>query len=145
MNKISNQDKKIAWYILNEIAEKCKIILNLDIKENLLKMFIETIKHYDKHKKEYSICVSNLDPYKICAWSLDYLIKETNHKKIIIPFLLVMSNFLDKEGKKFSVENLKYIVEMYNNNNKKDEFAIGKNGLFMIFWSASNCKISKSF
>jgi len=141
MNKITNQDKKIALYILNEIAEKCQLILGLNIKDYILRAFIETIKHYNDHKKEYDICVSNLDPYKVCSWSLDYLIKETNNKKLIVPILLVMYNFLEKEGKTFSISKLKYIVKMYNNNNKKDQLAIGKNGLFMIFWSASNCEI----
>ena len=143
MNKITNQDRKIAWYILNEIAEKCKLILNLEIKDELIKAFIETIKHYNDHKKEYEICVSNLDPYKVCAWSLDYLIETTNNKKLIVPFLLVMLNFLEKEGKTFSLKKLKYIVKMYSNNNKKDQLAIGKNGLFMVFWSASNCEVIK--
>ena len=86
------------------------------------------------------MCVSNLDPYKICAWSLEYLLKQIGNKKIIVPFLLVMLIFLEKEKRTFSVEKLRYIIKMYKNNNKKDNLAIGKNGLFMIFWSASNCK-----
>jgi hypothetical protein len=142
MNKTTNQDKKIALYVLNEIAEKCNLLLNINIKDKLMRTFIETIKHYNEHKKEYEICVSNLDPYKICAWSLDCLIKETKNKRLIVPILLVMLNFLEKEGKTFSPSKLKYIVKMYKNNNNKDELAIGKNGLFMIFWSASNCEIA---
>lgn len=141
---MTNKDKKIARYVLNEIAEKCQKILNINIKPYLTKAFIDTLKHYNDHKKEYSICVSSLDPYKVCAWSLDYLIKYTNNKKLIVPILIVMLNFLQKEGKTFNINKLRYIIRMYLNNNKKDELAIGKNGLFMIFWSASNCEHIKN-
>ena len=138
---MTKQDRKIAQYVLNEIAEKCEKILGIKIKSHLTKAFIETIKHYKDHKEEYSICVSNIDPYKVCAWSLDCLIKETKNKKLIVPILIVMLTFLKQEKRNFDVKKLRYIIKMYMNNHTKDELAIGKNGLFMIFWSASNCEI----
>ena len=138
---MTKQDRKITEHVLNEIVEKSNKILDLKIKSYLNKIFIEIIKHYKDHKEEYSICVSNIDPYKICAWSLDYLIKETKNKRLIVPILIVMLTFLKQEKRSFDIKKLNYIIKMYMNNNKKDEFAIGKNGLFMIFWSASNCEI----
>jgi len=140
--QIDKREKQVTTWILNEIAENIEIILNIKLSSvQIKKVARKIISHYYKHKKEYQICVSDIDPYKFCAWSTECLIDELNDKKVIVPIITTMHNFIKKEKRKFEIPYLQYILKMYLNDKKADEFAIGKNGLYMTFSSASNIKI----
>ena len=142
MIQVHKREVKVTTWILNEIAQNIEIILNIKLTPSQIrKITRKIISHYYNHKKEYQICVSDIDPYKFCAWSSECLIDELNDKKVIVPIIVTMHNFLKKEKRKFEIPYLQYILKMYLNDKKVDEFAIGKNGLYMTFSSASNIKI----
>ena len=142
--KIDSRDRKLAFYIINEISDNISKILNLEVSSDTLKSILKSVLlHYKKHKDEYNVCVSDIDPYKFCAWSAEIFIKELQNDKVIVPIIITMEQFLRIENRKFEFNFLLQILKMYQNNNKKDEFAIGKNGLYTTYSAGSNVEFEK--
>ncbi|SFP60984.1 hypothetical protein [Hydrogenimonas thermophila] len=109
---------------------------------------IEVIKrtreHYISHKEKYKLYVNSIDPFKFIAWSANFFISikgdlTINKKAIVLKVAIeVMSSFLKcKIDEKLS----KKLLLMALHDKIDDEKAIGKNGLYMAFRSASElCK-----
>ncbi|MCX2717798.1 hypothetical protein OQH61_08645 [Helicobacter sp. MIT 21-1697] len=106
------------------------------------KIFKEVNQHYKAHRDTYKkICyVKNGDIFKIISWAAMFLYQEKETKAILLIACAYMNEQLKKINRQVSKELICKIVEMLLNDSKKDNVAIGKNGLYMSFRLASEVK-----
>jgi hypothetical protein len=101
-------------------------------------------RHYIKHSKVYDLYVSSTDPFKFVAWATLFIIqevkKDSEQKEWYIGTAVsLMLKMLNECGKTLQMQYLKKLIDMTLNdkNSANDNLAIGKNGLYMAFRSAS--------
>jgi hypothetical protein len=106
----------------------------------------EVFKHYLGHKSKYGIKVQGIDPYKFVSWSSYFLLKKLkgrkvkNRYRILVSIITVMRLFLQSEGKFLDRKICQKILKMYTYDMIHDNYAIGKNGLYLSFRTASEVK-----
>jgi len=129
--------------LLFKALEKANITVDKKEKINIIK---KTKEHYLSHKQKYKLYVKSIDPFKFIAWSANFLLEikqdlSQKDKAIVLNVAIaVMSELLDCEINEMLSKKL---LLMALHDKIDDEKAIGKNGLYMAFRSASElCKKS---
>ncbi|WP_456470695.1 hypothetical protein [Caminibacter sp.] len=120
-----------------------KINANLT-KEDLLE-FVDIVNHYKEHAKKHSLTVTAIEPYKVISWGsvslcLKYQKNDIKKAKYFLVLAILSLNVFLKEdvGKNHSSDFLKKVYKMLMLECQGDKnFGIGRNGLYMIFKSAS--------
>lgn len=100
-----------------------------DIEKSCMEM---VIRHMDKHIAEYRICQEDVDLYKVTAW-LGFFFAQQEPRFRIEVVVAAMNSLLICDNRKLPGDFLRKVVHMARNDGKKDEFAIGMNGLYLIF------------
>ena len=130
---------------ITNIISKLAIDLNLTLSKRDLLFYLKAIRHYVKHAKGHNLNVTAIEPYKVISWGsfeLCQQYKKTDQekaKKILMLAVVSLNYFLLLDvDKKVDISLQKKILRMLiyecRGNN---EFGIGKNGLYLIFKTAS--------
>lgn len=109
-----------------EIQERCVKALSSQLSE---------------HVKTYSIHQTRIDFFKVAAWLGIMLYKSDPKSFLLVQLVTALNAQLSKEGRKLPSDVCKKIAFMLKNDGEKDSVAIGMNGLYMIFRSASVVKL----
>ena len=133
----------IAIYVA---TAKRKYNLDISLKEqkDVLRKVIE---HYIEHCLEYTVYVNSTDPFKFIAWIGLFLfndIKKQSSRRnaYILISVGIMKRKLEYKNKILDISFVRKLYEMtiHDKNSEKDHLAIGMNGLYMSFRSASMVK-----
>ena len=99
-----------------------------------------TLEHYKTHARTYKVNVTAIDPYKFASWSGMYLFNRIDNPNMIGATIATLRRFLLKEGKVLDDTFCKKLLVMAHNDAKNETVAIGKNGLYISFRTASELK-----
>jgi len=124
---------------LVKIASNFNITIDDDLREKALE---ETLSHYYDHICGYNVRVTGIDPYKFASWSGMYLFGRIDDPNMIAATITTLRRYLKIEGKDLDDIFCQKLLVMAYNDAKKDTIAIGKNGLYMSFRTASELKIA---
>lgn len=124
---------------LIQIASNFNITIDDSLREKTIE---ETLNHYYDHICGYDVRVTGIDPYKFAAWSGMYLFNRTDNPNMIAATIATLRRYLKIEGKDLDDIFCQKLLVMAYNDAKKDTIAIGKNGLYMSFRTASELKIT---
>ncbi len=124
---------------LVQIASSFNIAIDDTLREQAIE---ETLSHYHDHICGYDVRVTGIDPYKFAAWSGMYLFSRIDNPNMIAATIATLRRYLKIEGKDLDDIFCQKLLVMSYNDAKKDTIAIGKNGLYMSFRTASELKIS---
>ena len=124
---------------LIQIASNFNITIDDSLREKTIE---ENLNHYYDHICGYDVRVTGIDPYKFAAWSGMYLFNRTDNPNMIAATIATLRRYLKIEGKDLDDIFCQKLLVMAYNDAKKDTIAIGKNGLYMSFRTASELKIT---
>ena len=123
---------------LVQIASSFNIVIDDTLREKAIE---ETLKHYYDHICGYDVRVTGIDPYKFASWSGMYLFGRIDDPNMIAATIATLRRYLKIEGKDLDDLFCQKLLVMAYNDAKKDTIAIGKNGLYMSFRTASELKV----
>lgn len=128
--------KGVLDYLIAIAAE-----FEIEIDEELKTQAIEnTVDHYHDHIGSYNVRVTGIDPYKFTAWAGMYLFRRIDNHNMIAATIATLRRYLVLEGKDLDNIFCQKLLLMAHNDIKNDSVAIGKNGLYMSFRTASELK-----
>jgi len=122
---------------LIHIASSFGITIDDKLKEQAIE---EVLNHYYDHIRGYNVRVTGIDPYKFASWSGMYLFSRIDDANMIAATIATLRRYLKIEGKDLDDIFCQKLLLMAYNDAKKDTIAIGKNGLYMSFRTASELK-----
>lgn len=122
---------------LIQVASSFNITIDDALRE---KAIDETLSHYYDHICGYNVRVTGIDPYKFASWSGMYLFSRIDNPNMIAATIATLRRYLKIEGKDLDDIFCQKLLVMAHNDAKKDTIAIGKNGLYMSFRTASELK-----
>jgi len=132
--------KGVLKYLI-AIASDFGITISDELKYQAIE---STVSHYYDHIQGYNVRVTGIDPYKFTSWSGMYLFSRIDDYNMIAATIAALRRYLVIEGKELDSIFCKKLLLMAYNDAKNDTIAIGKNGLYMSFRTASELRITKS-
>ena len=131
-----NHVKGVLEHLI-QIASSFNITIDDELREKAIE---ETLSHYYDHICGYDVRVTGIDPYKFASWSGMYLFNRIDDSNMIAATIATLRRYLKIEGKDLDDIFCQKLLVMAYNDAKKDTIAIGKNGLYMSFRTASEVK-----
>lgn len=131
---LNEQIEKFNEECRSKQASATHSLPNLEVQRKCVKKLSAQL---NEHVQTYSVCQTRIDFFKIAAW-LGMMLYKSDPKSFLLYHLVSALNAqLMKDGKQLPPEVRKKIARMLRNDGgPKDNVAIGKNGLYMIFRSA---------
>ncbi|MEI6985304.1 MAG: hypothetical protein WCK65_04175 [Rhodospirillaceae bacterium] len=151
---LNHADKMTIWSLFRQLddvllrAPGFKKCFSAD-EAALINAKSDAIVYHPKHLAVLNIAASSLDAYKVVSWYGFFICKHTDDRcKIsLLAAIYVLRVFLNQEtGVKLgkATTSMLYYLAVNDGDEHKDEFGIGKNGLYMAFSTAhAALKIAK--
>jgi len=149
----SDQPKYNIINITNYLCELTRNQYGILISQQLRKDIVDDVlKHYKLHVETYSVPVNGIDPYKFISWIglnlYDRTLNEYPEKisdGILKSTIIVMNRTLVEEGRLLPKYYLRKLFDMVKNDySGKEHLGLGKNGLYLVFRSASLCQLEET-
>ncbi len=136
-------------YLCEFIDKQYKIVITQEFRKQVVD---DALEHYKLHVEAYDVPVNGIDPYKFISWiGMGLYTKaiekynETVSDSILKSTIIVMNRTLIEEGRMLPKFYLKKIFGMVKNDHiGKEHLGLGKNGLYLVFRSASLCLLEDS-
>lgn len=130
-------NKQIQNFNANAQSKEVSIRHSLPSGEVQRKCVQDLSAQLNEHVKTYCIRQTRIDFFKVAAWLGMMLYKNDPKSFLLFHLVSALNAQLMKEGRQLPSEVRKKIAAMLlNDGGEKDNVAIGKNGLYMIFRSA---------
>ena len=138
-----------ARFVTNAVNGFARIVqgYKVDVQNIELQTIIKKVRqHYDEHREAYKneLRITKGDIYKIISWVAMFMYHDIRDKRILKAACAYMNRQLHKDGRNIPPKTSLEIVNMLSNDNKKDNVAVGKNGLYMAFKCASEVELCYS-
>lgn len=119
---------------LRRIAGDFGITISQSLEDEAIEYVVD---HYYDHIDSYNVRVTDIDPYKFTAWAGMYFFRRLDNAKMLSATVAALRRHLKTQNKSLDFKFCQKLVLMAYNDEKKDSIAIGKNGLYMAFRTAS--------
>lgn len=135
--------KKMMSLFVSTAKNDFQLTITDDEKKQMVR---KVIMHYLNHANEYTVRVNSTDPFKFLAWAGSILFndikKESTKREVYLAIAVAtMLHLLQENDKNLSIEFVqKLLIMAKHDESAKDHLAIGKNGLYMAFRSASEAR-----